>query len=163
VTATDGLPADHNLIYAAGFAVLLDGAGSPINVTVPATQTDGPRSIDDLVADVQAALDAAGLAGQVAAGHDGERLPLVRLGHDPARSIQITTADDEAVDELHLAAGQVSSPVHDQALDPELDISVPDLFHPQLSFQPQNFASLLDFNLGQQQVPTLFNQLGTFL
>jgi 6-phosphogluconolactonase (cycloisomerase 2 family) len=165
VVGTADVPADHNLTGDTTFALLLDGQGNPVSVFIPATPAGGgPRTIDDLVGDVQDALRTSGLDGQVAVDHVGERLRLTRLGTDPRRSLQVSDANDSAVSDLGLTPGLSSSPVHDPAADPEIDLTDTDLFHQAPTFQPKNFDKLLGFgNIGPAQVLALVSQLGNFL
>jgi Ca2+-binding RTX toxin-like protein len=118
------------------FSVSIDG-GTPVSVTVEAESTyfvhpvtlvvTGNRTMADLAVDVDAALAAADLGGQLYADYDGTRL--VISARQPGVEFEIVSADSFAEDELGLEAGAISSNadfrifdssggVHDIMLDP---------------------------------------------
>ncbi|MCC6124661.1 MAG: right-handed parallel beta-helix repeat-containing protein [Pirellulales bacterium] len=82
LAAADG-PADGKLAADANF-LLTFGAAAPVAVTVAKTATNNNAALDDLVADIDAALAAAKLSGKVAAGRDGNRLKLIAAGPAPS-------------------------------------------------------------------------------
>ncbi len=111
LTAAKDGPADGTVAEASDFTIQL-GGGSPVIVNVPAVINN--TSLDDLVVDLNTALGAAGLGGEVVAGRDGNRLtlttsgvgamPLV-IGSDPASD----PASSDLLNLLGFQDGQASS------------------------------------------------------
>ena len=103
ITATGDAPANGRITTDAHFQLKL-GADNPVSVTVRADATNA--SIDDLVADINAALATAGLAASVVAGRDGNKL---KLSTTPAltrpRITLNATATDSAITQLRFANG----------------------------------------------------------
>ncbi len=113
------VPDDYTLTSDGTLTLEIDG-GSPILVTIPATPAGaGPQTISSLVVAISQALQNAGIsADQVTVQSVGNRIQLLRTGTvptqpsemiDPTKTLQITAATGSAVDELHFAAGQLSS------------------------------------------------------
>ncbi|HMC10373.1 MAG TPA: hypothetical protein VKH44_03750, partial [Pirellulaceae bacterium] len=110
LTATTDAPASGKLTSSAHFNVTLNGT-APVTVTVGADATNA--NIDDLVADLNAALAFAGLGRQVTAGHRGNR---ITLSAPTGSTLHIAAAvGDSATTDLHLP-GDGASPAWSQHL-----------------------------------------------
>ncbi len=107
LTATSAAPANGVLSAPAHFTLAV-GERAPTAVTVPADASN--TSVDDLVADINTALDQAGLNAVVVAGRDGDKLTLSTKGTGVAPDLMILAADgDPALSELRFQNGQSAS------------------------------------------------------
>jgi hypothetical protein len=106
-TAAPGAPAParpFTLSRDATFKVTINGATTPVEVNVVARGTEQNAALDDLVADVNSALGAAGIGDRIQAASDGDKL-ILRSITPAVTSFAITaTATNPAVSELHLPA-----------------------------------------------------------
>ncbi len=108
---TGTVPALSNgvLTAPAHFQLILDN-GTPVSVTVPANSNN--TNLTGLVNDINTALSAAGLGGQVVAGTSGGvYITLMTTGTSPASSlvVQGIAAGDPAATQLGLSNGQTSA------------------------------------------------------
>ncbi|MEX2188872.1 MAG: right-handed parallel beta-helix repeat-containing protein [Pirellulales bacterium] len=102
VTAAGTAPSDGVLSSDAHFALTV-GDGGPMPIVVP--RDDANTSVADLVADINAAIDATCLSGRVTASHDNGTLRLAARVIDSAPSFHLeATAGDSAITDLHFAA-----------------------------------------------------------
>lgn len=110
LTGTDALPANGQLTGDAHFQLAV-GSGTPVAVTVYRKTTN--TTVDDLVADVNTALTAAGLGNQVAAGKTtimvgGQTVTVLTLTSQSAAVLQVSPMpndpgrNDPAFQQLHL-------------------------------------------------------------
>lgn len=88
--ATADAPANGQLTSPATFQISV-GSGTPVTVTVPVDATN--TTIDDLVADINTAIEATRLGGNVVAGHSLNRLTLSTNGF---ASLTISSAVGDA-------------------------------------------------------------------
>jgi Ca2+-binding RTX toxin-like protein len=104
ITGGTDAPTNGRLSSAAHFTVTV-GGNDPVNVTVAADATN--NSIDDLVADINAALTAAGLSDTVKAGRSANKITFASQGLLTTPSLTISsTAVDSAETQLGLADNQ---------------------------------------------------------
>ncbi len=128
LTAANAGPADGTIGQASDFTIQL-GSGSPVAVDVPAVA--GNTSLDDLIAELNTALEAAGLGGKVVAGSDGSQLTVTTSGFG---AMPVTIASDpannpESTDLLNLLGfhdGQVSdSPTFAPTITGDAHLTLP--------------------------------------
>ena len=90
----------------AAFNLAING-GAAVEVTIAKSATDANNTVDDLVADVTAALSAAGLSGQVTASRDGQKLVLSGAGS--VTSLALTALNgNPAVTQMGFRASQTA-------------------------------------------------------
>ena len=104
LTAKNDAPAMGRLSGDAHFSLQLAG-GTALNVVVAADPAN--NSLDDLVADINIALAAAGLSQKVHAGRSGNRLTLTTICTGPA-FIKIAFSNGDKASELGFTAGQLA-------------------------------------------------------
>lgn len=97
------VPSDGLLGSDARFAVTI-GSGDPVTVTVPASATadnpDSPEPLESLRADVQTALETAGLSETLVAQVDDGGLRLQYIGEVRSAKVAIASANDAAAGSL---------------------------------------------------------------
>jgi len=102
-------PSDGRLSADADFTLQV-GSREPVAVSVPRAATGDNASLADLAADVNQALAVAGLAQDVAAGVDGDRLTLTTNGLAVESVIRLRAAEgDPMLSEVHFRDGQLAT------------------------------------------------------
>ena len=104
-------PADGNPLGDVSFALSVDD-GPMVNVAVPSDDTADNSSLQDLVDDIDNALDTAGLGDQVGASVNGDRIALVRktTSLDRSASLVVTSVNATADEKLGFSDGLDGSP-----------------------------------------------------
>jgi hypothetical protein len=82
------------------------GLADTVKITVQADPTNS--SVDDLVDDVNTALETAGLGGSVVAGHEGNRITLAMRDPFSEASLKVIDPNATTVSDLHFAANQTA-------------------------------------------------------
>jgi Ca2+-binding RTX toxin-like protein len=104
IVGTIDAPANGQISGGLAFALQLD-AEAPVNITVAGDATN--NTIDDLVADINAAITLAGLGEAVVAGRQGDKIKFSTRGADTGREIILTaTAGNPILDQLGFTNGQ---------------------------------------------------------
>lgn len=107
LTGSSDAPANGRLASDAHFSVVV-GGNDPVNVTVAADATN--NSVDDLVADINTALSAAGLGDTVKAGRNGNKITFATQGLlTPSALTLNTTAGDSTETQLGFNDSQSAS------------------------------------------------------
>ncbi len=107
--ATATGPANGQLSDDANFSLKIGGR-QPVAVTVPQSATAGNTSLADLADDMNDALDTAGLAADVVAGVDGDRITLTTIGPASEAVIRLQAdAGDPILTEVHLVDNQLAT------------------------------------------------------
>ncbi|HEY7116284.1 MAG TPA: hypothetical protein VH475_06850, partial [Tepidisphaeraceae bacterium] len=107
ITGSVDAPTNGRLSAPAHFSVQV-GSDDPVDVTVPADATNS--TIDDLVADINTALTAAGLGDTVKAGRNGNKITFSTSGLLTPASLTISTsAGDPAQTQLGFSDTQTAS------------------------------------------------------
>ena len=106
------VPENGQLASDATFSLAINGS-TPVLVTVPAGYTLGNQTVEDLVANINAALNASGLSSQITASASGDEIALAAASPSVTQfQIQIANPSDNTADtQLGFAAGQTSESV----------------------------------------------------
>lgn len=106
LTADADGPANGQLVGGnAVFNLAIGPGATPVAVTVTQASTTGNSNLDDLVADMNTALAAAGLGVPVTAGRTGNRLTLTTRNNFIADLTLTAAAGNPAITELHFVNG----------------------------------------------------------